>query len=161
MMPILEFVDLENNMMLRLSIANKHCQMSALKYTLIKDDEQYFKYCNIHEHLVIEDEEKYADEIELLELLIDKWDQDHNTMEDLDPVELLKSLMEDHKLKSKDLAEILGLSKGTVSKILHYQKGFSKATIIKLSKHFKLYQEAFNRPYPLVGQVPKELRSAS
>ncbi len=69
--------------------------------------------------------------------------------------------MEDHELKAKDLAEILGLSKGTVSKILNYQKGFSKTTIIKLSKRFRLYQEAFNRPYPLVGQVSKELRSAS
>ena len=135
--------------------------MDALKYKLIKSEEQYYEYCRIHKRLVIDENEKNEDEIELLELLIDKWDQDHNTMEDVDPVELLKSLMEDHKLKSKDLAEILGLSKGTVSKILHYQKGFSKATIIKLSKHFKLYQEAFNRPYPLVGHVPKELRSAS
>jgi HTH-type transcriptional regulator/antitoxin HigA len=135
--------------------------MSSLKYTLIKNDEQYYKYCNIHENLVFTDEEKYEDEIELLELLIDKWDQDHNTMSEVDPVELLKFLMEDHKLKAKDLSEILDLSKGTVSKILNYQKGFSKATIIKLSRHFKLYQEAFNRPYPLVGQLSKDLKSAS
>lgn len=135
--------------------------MSSLKYTLIKNEEQYYKYCNILENLVFTDEEKYGDEIELLELLIDKWDQDHNTMEDLDPVELLKSLMEDHKLKAKDLAEILGLSKGTVSKILNYHKGFSKASIRKISQHFKLYQKAFNRPYPLVGQLSKDLKSAS
>jgi len=135
--------------------------MSSLKYTLIKNEEQYYKYCNNHENLVFTDEEKYEDEIELLELLIDKWDQDHNTMEDMDPVELLKSLMKDHKLKAKDLAEILELSKGTVSKILNYQKGFSKASIRKLAQHFKLYQDAFNRPYPLVGQLSKDLKSAS
>ena len=135
--------------------------MSFLKYTLIKNEKQYYKYCNIHENLVFTDEEKYEDEIELLELLIDKWDQDHNTMEDVDPVELLKFLMEDHNLKSKDLAVILGLSKGTVSKILNYQKGLSKASIRKLSQHFKLYQETFNRPYPLVGQLSKDLKSAS
>jgi HTH-type transcriptional regulator/antitoxin HigA len=135
--------------------------MSSLKYTLIKNEEQYYKYCKIHEHLVFTDEEMYEDEIELLELLIEKWDQDHNTMSRVDPVELLKFLMEDHKLKAKDLAEILGLSKGTVSKILNYQKGFSKATIRNLSQHFKLNQEAFNRPYPLVGQLSKDLKSAS
>ncbi|MCK5068832.1 MAG: helix-turn-helix domain-containing protein [Bacteroidales bacterium] len=135
--------------------------MNTLKYKLIKSEEQYYEYCRILKRHVIDEHEENEDEIELLELLIDKWDQDHNTMEDVDPVELLKYLMEDHKLKAKDLAEILGLSKGTVSKILNYQKGFSKATIIKLSSHFKLYQEAFNRPYPLVGQVSKELRSAS
>ena len=135
--------------------------MNTLKYKLIKSEEQYYQYCRILKRHVIDEHEENEDEIELLELLIDKWDQDHNTMEDVDPVELLKILMGDHKLKSKDLAEILGLSKGTVSKILNYQKGFSKASIRKLSQHFKLYQEAFNRPYPLVGQLSKDLKSAS
>lgn len=135
--------------------------MSNLKYTLIKNEEQYQKYCKTHENLVFTDEEGFEDEIELLELLINKWDQDHNTMNDVDPIMLLLSLMEDHNLKSKNLADILGLSKGTISKILNYQKGLSKASIRKLSIHFKLFQEAFNRPYPLVGQVSKELKSAS
>lgn len=135
--------------------------MSGLKYTAIKNTEQYYRYCNILENLVFQEDDKYDDEIELIELLIDKWDMDHNTFEDLDPVELLRGLMEEHQMKSKDLAEILGLSKGTVSKILNYQKGFSKETIRKLSQYFKLVQEAFNRPYPLVGQVFKDLRSAS
>ena len=135
--------------------------MDALKYKLIKSEEQYYEYCRVHKKLVIDENEKNEDEIELLELLIEKWDQDHNTMSRVDPVELLKFLMEDHKLKAKDLAEILGLSKGTVSKILNYQKGFSKATIRNLSQHFKLNQEAFNRPYPLVGQLSKDLKSSS
>ncbi|MCK5068790.1 MAG: helix-turn-helix domain-containing protein [Bacteroidales bacterium] len=135
--------------------------MKALKYTLIKSEEQYYEYVRILKKLVIQENEEKEDEIELIELLIDKWDQDRNTMNEVDPVELLKFLMEDHNLKAKDLTEILGLSKGTVSKILNYQKGFSKATIRKLSRHFKLVQEAFNRPYPLVGQVPKDLRPAS
>lgn len=135
--------------------------MNALKYKLIKSEEQYYEYCRILKKLVVKEDEKNENEIELLELLIDKWDQDHNTMNDVDPITLLLSLMEDHNLKSKDLADILGLSKGTISKILNYQKGLSKASIRKLSIHFKLFQEAFNRPYPLVGQVSKELKSAS
>ena len=135
--------------------------MTTLKYKLIKSEEQYYEYCRILKRLVIDEHEENEDEIEILELLIEKWDQDHNTISRVDPVELLKFLMEDHKLKAKDLAEIIGLSKGTVSKILNYQKGFSKASIRKLSQHFKLYQEAFNRPYPLVGQLPKDLKSAS
>jgi len=135
--------------------------MNTLIYKLIKSEEQYDEYSKILWGLIVNENDANEDEIELLELLIDKWDQDHNTMREVDPVELLKFLMEDHKLKAKDLAAILGLSKGTVSKILNYQKGFSKATIRKLSEHFKLYQEAFNRPYPLVGQLPKDLKSAS
>ena len=127
--------------------------MTKLKYTVIKTDEQYFEYCNIHEELVFSDYEANQDEIELLTLLIEKWDEEHSTFEDLDPVELLKYLMEEHRLKAVDLARLLGLTKGSVSKILNYQKGFSKETIRKLSRHFKLRQDAFNRPYPLVGKA--------
>jgi HTH-type transcriptional regulator/antitoxin HigA len=135
--------------------------MTKLKYTVIKTDEQYFKYCNILEKLVFSNYESNEDEIGLLTLLIEKWDDEHNTFDDIDPVELLKHIMEEHNLKAVDLAEILGLTKGTVSKILNYKKGFSKETIRKLSKHFKLYQEAFNRPYPLVHKVSKGMRNAS
>ena len=135
--------------------------MKALKYTVIKSDKQYFEYCDLLEELVFSDEDKYEDEIELLDLLIETWDREHSTMGESDPVELLKSLMEDHHLKAKDLTDILGLSKGTVSKILNYQKGFSKETIRKLAQRFKMQQEAFNRPYPLVGQLSKDLKSAS
>ncbi len=135
--------------------------MKTLKYTVIKTREQYFDYCRILEDLVFQENDELDDEIDLLDLLIEKWDRDHSTLGELDPVELLKSLMEDHNLKAKDLAEILGLTKGTVSKILNYQKGFSKETIRKLARQFKMQQEAFNRPYPLVGQLSKDLRSAS
>lgn len=135
--------------------------MEDLKYTVIKTEKQYYEYCRIHENLVSQEDNSLEDEIELLYLLIDKWDQDHNAFEELNPVELLKGLMEENQLKSKDLAEILGLSKGTISKILNYQKGLSKETIRKLSAHFKLYQEAFNRPYPLVNKVPGDIKTAS
>jgi HTH-type transcriptional regulator/antitoxin HigA len=105
--------------------------------------------------LVEEDEARYQDEIELLNLLIDKWDQEHGTISEreMDPIELLQNLMENHHLKAKDLAEILGLTKGTVSKILSYQKGLSKKSIRILADHFKVRQEAFNRPYSLRGQL--------
>ena len=136
-------------------------QMKKTPYTVIKTKEQYFEYCRILEQYVFQDNELFDDEIELLELLIEKWDQEHNTLDDLDPVELIKSLMEGHQLKAKDLTDILGLSKGTISKILNYQKGLSKESIRRLSKHFKLYQEAFNRPYPLVHQVSNGMRNAS
>ena len=126
--------------------------MKTLKYTVIKTEKQYKEYCTVLEDLVVQDNQEFYDEIELLNLLIDKWDQDHHTFSDLDPIELLKALMDENKLRSKDLAEILHLSKGTVSKILSYQKGLSKPSIRKLSKYFKVAQEAFNRPYHMADQ---------
>jgi HTH-type transcriptional regulator/antitoxin HigA len=134
--------------------------MNTLKYTVIKTEDQYYRYCRIVEKLVFENETRYSDDIELLELLINKWDEDHNTFANTDPVELLKSLMADNGLKAKDLSEILNLSKGTVSKILNYQKGFSKQTIRILSTYFKLRQEAFNRHYDLVRPEHNVLQKA-
>lgn len=127
--------------------------MKTLKYTVIKSKKQYNAYCNIIEDLIAQNKKALADEIELLNLLIEKWDAEHNTFDDLNPVELIKALMEENNLKPKDLVKVLGLSKGTVSKILNYHKGLSKETIRKLSDYFKVSQEAFNRPYQLVNGV--------
>ena len=135
--------------------------MGLLKYTIIKDKKQYDKYCNILEELIIQNNEDMLDEIDLLNLLIEKWDVEHNSLDDLNPVELIKALMEENKLKNKDLIEILDLSKGTVSKILNYHKGLSKDTIRKLSHYFKVSQEAFNRPYRLINEVNRHFRNAS
>lgn len=135
--------------------------MASLKYTIIKNSEQYEKYCNKLEKLVLKNEKETKDEIELLTLLIEKWDTDHNTFNESDPVELIKALMAEHDLKAKDLADVLNLSKGTISKVLNYQKGLSKSTIRKLSDYFKLSQEAFNRPYKLNHEVNRHLRNAS
>ncbi len=134
--------------------------METLKYKIIKTEVQYSDYCSRLETL-LSSNQKDQDEVELLTFLIEKWDQDHNSFEDVNPIELLRSLMEEHKLKSKDLVEILGVSKGLVSDILNYKKGLSKEIIRTLSSHFSLSQEAFNRPYKLKVSVNSRLRNAS
>ena len=136
-------------------------EMGTLKFTIIKSKEQYDKYCNILENLIVFDDKKSQDEIDLLTLLIGKWDSEHNTFSDSDPIEILKSLMTEHNLKAKDLVDILGLSKGTISKIINYHKGLSKDTIRKLSEYFKVSQETFNRPYRLINEVNRHFRNAS
>lgn len=135
--------------------------METIKYTIIKDKAQYIKYCDFLEDLVVQDDNKNNDEIELLTLLIEKWDTDNNTFGELNPIELIKSLMEEHILKAKDLVDILDLSKGTISKILNYQKGLSKDTIRKLATYFNLTQEAFNRPYKLKNEINRQFPNAS
>jgi len=140
---------------------NTRENMKTLKYTVIKDLKQYKKYCDTVEKLILRDDKETEDEIELLTLLIEKWDNEHNTFNDSDPIELLKALMENHDLQAKDLVAIMDLSKGTISKILNYHKGLSKDTIRKLSDYFKVSQEAFNRPYKLINEVNKHFRNAS
>ena len=135
--------------------------MKILKFTIIKSKAQYDQYCNMLEELIVLDDNAMQDEIELLGLLIEKWDDEHDSFIDLSPVDILKALMNEHNLKSKDLVDILDLSKGTVSKILNYHKGLSKETIRKLSDYFKMSQEAFNRPYKLINEVNRHFRNAS
>lgn len=91
------------------------------------------------------------DEIELLTLLIEKWDEENNSFDDVDPITLLHSLMKERDLKAKDLAEILDVNKGLISDILNYKKGLSKDIIRSLLDYFKVSQEAFNRPYELAA----------
>lgn len=122
--------------------------METLKYKIIKNESQYMKYCSILESL-LDNQHSDRDEIELLTLLIEKWDEDHNTFSHSDPVELLRALMNDQDMKTKDLVSLLGVSKGLVSDIMNYKKGMSKEVIRKLSSYFKISQEAFNQPYKL------------
>ena len=121
--------------------------METLKFKVIKTNAQYDEYCDELERLVANEGDE--DEIELLTLLIETYDHEQNTFENLDPIELLKSLMDDHQLKARDLVQVQGVSKGLVSDILNYKKGLSKEVIRKLAEYFKLNQEAFNRPYSL------------
>ena len=68
--------------------------MKTLKYSVIKNENQYNQYCNLLEEFLNQHEESSSDEIELLTLLIEKWDEEHNSFGELNPVELLKKLME-------------------------------------------------------------------
>ena len=125
--------------------------MVKLKYKVIKSDKQYQQYCLALQQLMNQSTRAaIRDEIELLTLLIHQYDEAEGALFEMDPIQLIKSFMIDHKMNATDLVELLGISKGYVSDILNYKKGLSKEVIRKLSERFKVRQEAFNRPYPLV-----------
>ncbi|MGV3602448.1 MAG: helix-turn-helix domain-containing protein [Dyadobacter fermentans] len=128
--------------------------MDTLRYKVIRNFEQYNNYCNeLIQMLESENPDQYEEEIDLLTVLIEHYDAEHTIFKgEFDPVELLKSLMKDHQMKAKDIAELLNVSKGYVSEILNYKKGMSKDVIRKLAARFAMRQEAFNKPYRLEGE---------
>ncbi len=136
--------------------------METLKYKIITTEKQYDKYCKTLEELVFSSQKTKAinEEIDLLTLLIEKYDEENYPFELVDPIELLKSLMKDHKMKAVDLANLLNVSEGLVSDMLNYKKGLSKETIRILSEKFKLNQEAFNRPYELKVLLSSKFKDA-
>lgn len=125
--------------------------MEPLQFKVIKSTRQYNQYCKMLEELVVIGRKSAPerDAIELLQLLIAKWDEENNTFSEEDPVRVLRYLMKDHQMKSVDLSRMLGISTSLVSDILHYRRGLSKEIIRKLSAHFCVSQELFNRPYGL------------
>jgi len=135
----------------------------GLKYKVIESEEQYYKYCNTLENLILKSPEK-EDEIKLLKVLIQTWDQAHNEFEALDPIELIKALMDENGLKQKDLVEILDIGKSTVSEILSYKRGLTKENIRRIAERFKISQESLNKPYKLENRfniVNKKTTSAN
>ncbi|HEY4323976.1 MAG TPA: hypothetical protein VGN20_08310 [Mucilaginibacter sp.] len=137
-------------------------ETSVIKYTIVKNRAQYNQYCDQLETLLAQDgNDLLQDEIDLLTLLIEKYDEEHSTLNETDPIALLRSFMQDHHLKPHDMTQILAISKGYVSDILNYKKGLSKEVIRKLAAYFKVRQEAFNRPYKLISPVNAHLRNAS
>jgi HTH-type transcriptional regulator/antitoxin HigA len=130
-----------------------------MKYKVINTKTLYNEYCNTLQELVFSGvkNKEIQDEIDLLTVLIEKWDAEHNSFNEVDPIRLLHSFMQDHKLRPKDLVELLGVSKGYVSEILHYKKGLSKEVIRKLALRFKVSQETFNRPYKLASSTNTQL----
>lgn len=131
--------------------------MAALKYYIIENKEQYLEYCDILKELIFSDGESNEREIDLLTLLIETWDREQHPLEALEPIPLLKSLMEDQQMKAKDLAFILGLSKSTISRILNYQIALTRKNAELLAVHFKVRPETFNQYYTLEKKETKEL----
>ena len=127
--------------------------MEKLTFKVIKTEEQYYEYCDRLEEIAFSaDANDREDEIELLSLLIKTWDDEHSKISEMDPVQLLQSLMEDHELNQTDMVKITGVGKSTVSSILNYKRRMSKSVIRNIASHFKIQQEALNKEYKLEGE---------
>ena len=105
----------------------------------------------IHESLLLRDELKYSDELELLELLIEDYDQRlmRKKNSGLNPVELLRTLLKESNTKQSDLSKSINVSRQLISDVLNYRRNLSKEMINKLSKFYSMNQESFSREYLL------------
>jgi HTH-type transcriptional regulator/antitoxin HigA len=126
--------------------------MSAIKYCVIKSRQQYDKYCNLLETLVLKNDNHDRDEIELLTLLIESWDNKQHQINDADPIQLLRFIMKEQNLKATKLASILHISRGAMSNILHYRRRLTAEQIRILANYFGIRQEALNQSYALVAE---------
>ena len=136
--------------------------MNTLQYKVIKTGRQYNQYCKELEDLVMlkKKSKDQKDIIDLLTLLIEKWDDDHSSSVEMHPIELLKQLMDIHDLNAASLSKNTGIDKTILSKIINHKKGFSKDVIRTLANYFKVRQEAFNRPFHIIELEKSASREA-
>ena len=126
--------------------------MKKLRYTVIKNKEQYNEYCEILEDLVQENQSKHIeDQIELLSLLISDYNEramEHYKLE-LDPVELIVDLIEENNLTQLELSKRLKVSPQLINDVVKYRREITKNLAHKLAEEFKLKFSVFLKSYKL------------
>lgn len=78
-----------------------------------------------------------GDELEILSLLIDKYEKEHFPIEVPDPIEAVKFRMEQLGMEQKDLAKTIGF-KSRVSEILNKKRKLTLKMIRKLHEHLNI-----------------------
>ena len=87
-----------------------------------------------------------GDELEVLSILIDKYENDYFPIDLPDPIEAIKFRMEQMDMKPKDLAEVLGF-KSRVSEILNKKLKLSLEMIRKLNATLRIPTEVLVQEY--------------
>lgn len=85
-----------------------------------------------------------GDELELLALLIEKYEEENYPLPEASPIEVIRFYIEQRGLKNKDLIGILG-DKTTVSKVLNNERKLNLGMVRRLHQKAKI-------PYDLLMQ---------
>ena len=89
---------------------------------------------------------KEGDELEVLGILIEKYEDDHFPIDLPDPIEAIKFRMEQMNYSQNDLAKVIGL-KSRASEILNKKRKLSLEMIRNLHETMKIPTEVLIQPY--------------
>jgi HTH-type transcriptional regulator / antitoxin HigA len=87
-----------------------------------------------------------GDELEVLLILIDKYEKDHFPIDLPDPIEAIKFRMEQLQMKPKDLADLIGY-KSRVSEILNRKRKLTLDMIRKLHVNLNIPTDVLVQEY--------------
>jgi HTH-type transcriptional regulator / antitoxin HigA len=112
--------------------------------TVITSEKQYDEYASALHKLVMKDDQTHEESqfIELLTTLIEKYDEEHNAIENAKPIEVLITLMKANNLRQKDLIPFIG-TESAVSMIISGKRKLNVGQIEKLSKRFSVSPSVF------------------
>ena len=91
------------------------------------------------------------EELDILIILIDNYEDKHHAIGSPDPIEFLIYLMENKNMKQADFVQILGVSKGSFSKIIGKKSPLSLNMIKRLHKTFNIPYDILMADYELTA----------
>lgn len=118
-----------------------------MKTKILKTEQEYNEACERIYTLInsteraIEPGSPEGEEIELLSLLVEKYEQEHYSVEAPNPIEAIKFRMGQMNLKQVDIAPLLG-GKTRVSEILHGKRPLTLKMIILLNRYLGIPLES-------------------
>ena len=130
---------------------------------VIKNEEQYEAACQRIYNLINASPEPIlpgsgeADEMELLSILVEKYEREHYPIDAPDPIEAIKFRMEQMNLRQKDIALLFG-GKTRVSEVLSKKRPLSMKMIILLNRYLGIPLEALVTGNKSVKLKPGERR---
>jgi HTH-type transcriptional regulator/antitoxin HigA len=87
-----------------------------------------------------------GDELEILSIIIDHYENDHFPIDWPDPIEAIKFRMEQLGMKQKDLAEVIGF-RSRVSEVLNKKRKLTLAMVRKLNAALHIPTEVLVQDY--------------
>lgn len=140
-----------------------------MRIKILKTEQEYNKACDRIYNLInssetaIEPDSPDGEEIELLSLLVEKYEMEHHMLEAPDPIEAIKFRMEQMSLRQADIAPLFG-GKTRVSEILHRKRPLTLKMIILLNRYLGIPLESLiigNKEIKLEAEKRNKLLSVS
>ncbi len=113
---------------------------------VIASEAEYERVVSLMNKLAVIPESRITPEqsrlLDLLTLLVEKYDDEHYQIPDAAPHEVIQFLMQDRGLRNKDLEPALG-SSGVTSEVITGKRKPSKTQIKKLAEFFQVSPDLF------------------
>ena len=110
----------------------------------VHSDREHRRYLARIERLLDQKKRSAAQDrlLELLSVLVGRYEDEHETIEAPDPIAALKELMLSEGISQTELSRLLG-SSGIASKVLSGKRALSKSHVRRLSKAFHVSAAIF------------------
>jgi len=140
-----------------------------MKTRILKTEQEYNEACERIYSLIrgaeeaIEPDSSEGEEVELLSLLVEKYEQEKHLMSAPDPIEAIKFRMEQMNLKQADIAPLFG-GKTRVSEVLNGKRTLTLRMITLLNRYLGIPLESLmigNKKIKLEPEKKEKLLSVS